>query len=393
MPTYKTTTIGIGSTSVEPQFLVGGTLPVLADPLVPIESDNVGWDGTVGSTVTTNPYTISASTTVEDTVFLCDVIFTDSTSRAVNCIFLGGAVPNPATGRSGIVIMNNGGYMERCTVYGTHTSIAYWRNGVRVFGGILTALRCAFYRCVDAVRSSSTAKILLYGCLFDRFAFFDDDADHASSSPNPYWTHNDAAQITTDSGLHEVIGCLMWGRCDVTGVTWSGGSWGNGTASNGATPPAVIALPTVATPIGMPATQINAGYWNTWIRGNWCNGFMNNGTGIEYLFEDNWLEGTNDNSAIIQMVNTGTQVQIRRNHFGVGGYRTSATRKFLASWPSTGTTTDLGTGDDVNMYGDPDNPTLFQSCVETTTLGGVSHPGGIVGQPVITTTGGIRYTA
>lgn len=391
----KTTSVKIGSLSVTTPFTIGQTLPVLADPLVPVASDNVGWDGNLsGGTITAgNPYTIPSNTTVQNMAFLVDVVFTDATSRAKNCLFLGGPVPNPATGRSGIVIMNNGGYMERCTVYGTHTSIAYWRNGVRLFGGVLTALRCAFYRTVDAIRSSSTSKILVYGSLFDRFAFFDDDADHPSDPVQPFWTHNDAGQITTDSGLHEVIGCLVWSRCDVTGVTWSGGPWGSGTASNSALPAAITAVPTVAQRIGMPATQLNAGYWNAWVRGNWCNGFTNNGTGIEYLFEDNWFEGTNDNSAIVQNVNTGTEIQIRRNHFGVGGFRTVGTRKFLASWPSSGTIADTGTGPDVNMFGDPDNPTLFQSCIDTTTLSGVSFPGGIVGQPVIVTSGGMRYTA
>ena len=391
----KIVRVTIGSQAETPEFLVGTTLPVLADPLVPTTSDNVGWDGNSsnGTITSGNPYTIPAGVTVSNMVFLVDVVFTNATSRAVNCLFLGGPVPSPPGTRPGLVIMNNGGYMERCTVYGTHTSVVYWRNGVRIYGGVLTARRCAFYRTCDHIRSSSTARLLVYGCLFDRHAYFDNDNDQASSSPNPFWTHNDAIQITTDSGLHEVIGCLVWSRCDVTGVTWSGGSPGNGTASNGSTPPPITSRPTVAQPIGMPATQLNAGYRTQWLEGVWSNGFMNNGTGIEYLFEDNWMEGTNDGSACIQMVNTGTELQCRRNHFGVGGYRTNPTRKFLVSHPTSGSTIDLGTGDDRNMYGDPDHPDLFQSCVDTVTLNGVSKPGGIVGEFCIQTSGGLRYTA
>lgn len=380
-------------------FVLGTTMPVLDDPLNPTGTDNVGWTGdTSGGVFVGAVHTVPAGTRRKGCVFLCDVQLTDSTSILDDCIIFGGVGYNGS--RPGLVTASNGGQMVRCTIWGLATSVAYYRNGVN-FQGNFTAERCALFRCVDALRTT-TGTLTLLGSLFDRFAFFDNDQDHPSgtvTSP-PLWTHNDAFQITSVSpNQHRIIGNLFMQRCDITGVTWSG-TPGSSTASNGAVPTShPTTRPTVATPIGMPATQLNpqtisAGttsrYITPWLYGVYCNGLMFNNTGHKALITDNWFEGGNDPSSLVHLVTgTANQIILLRNRFGVGGFRTLSTRKFLGSWSSStpASQIDTGTGGDVNVFGD------FQSCRDTLTLSGVSKPAGIVGEPVVVTSGGVRYAA
>lgn len=354
-------------------FVVGTTKPVLVDPLNPVGTDNVGWTGdTSGGTFTTT-HTVPSNTRMKGCVFLCDVILTDATSILEDCIVFGGA---PTASRPGLITMNNGGQLIRVTVWGTHSSVVYYRNATRLSAGVLTATRCAFYRCTDALRGSG-GQIRAYGCMFDWFAFWDNDADQGGGTP-PNWSHNDALQMTAGAGPHEFIGNVVISRCDTTGVTWSGGSPGSGTASNGAVPAPVTSRPTTHTPIGMPATQLNAGYRNAFMEGLYCNGVsFTNSTGFIATINDNWFEGSNNPSANVQFT-TGTtnQITMLRNKFGVAGYRTGLT-KFLASYNSATTTKNTGTGADVNVFGS------FPSTIAA----------GIVGDPVTVTTGGLRYTA
>lgn len=385
-------------------FELGVTLPVLVDPLNPVGTDNVGWSGdTSGGTFLTT-HTVPANTTRKGCVFLCDVILTDATSILDDCLILGGtATPS----RLGLVMANNGGQLIRCTIWGTHTSVQYYRNGIRHSAGDLHVERCGIFRCIDGVRSSG-GRTYVHGNLFDRFAFFADDSDHASGSASapPYWTHNDALQVTAGAGPHEFIGNLVYGRCDLTGVTWSGGSPGSGNAIDGTNSGAVTSRPTVATPIGTPSYQLNgtpspldpsppgggySRYFNAFGYGLYCNGItFSNSSGFIGIITDNWIEFTNDPSANVQFT-TGTtnQITLLRNRLGVGGFRTLSTRKFLGSWSSSTPAgqVNTGSGADRNVFGD------FPSCVATATLNGVSKPGGIVGEPVIVTTGGVRFTA
>lgn len=354
-------------------FVLRQTIPACANPLVPTTSDNVGWTGDTSGGVFTALHTVPSGVTRKGCVFLHDVILTDETSKLDDCIVFGG----PATAsRLGLVMANSGGQLNRVTIWGLATSVAYYRNGIRHSSGDLRVTRCVIMRVVDAVRTSG-GRVFLHGTLGDRFAFFDNDNDHATGTP-PYWTHNDFIQRTAGAGPDEIFGNLVMSRCDTTGVTWSGGSPGSGTASNGAVPTVhPTTRPTTATPIGMPATQLNGGYRNSFIEGNYCNGIMySNSSGFLSTIEDNWLEGGNNPSALIHFT-TGTtnQPQIRRNKFGIAGYRTGVTR-FLISYPS-GTPAVIGTGADANVFGN------FPSTVAA----------GIVGDPITITSGGGRYTA
>lgn len=356
-------------------FVLRQTVPALADPLVPTGSDNVGWTGDVSGGVFTSLHTVPANTTRKGCVFLHDVILTDATSKLDDCIVFGG----PATAsRLGLVIAGAGGQLNRVTIWGLATSVQYYRNGIRHTGGVLTVNRCAIYRVVDAIHTSSSQPVYVYGNLADRFSFFDNDADHASGTPS-LWTHNDFVQRTAGAGgLDEIIGNLIMARCDTTGVTWSGGSPGSGTASNGTIPTShPTTRPTVATPIGMPATQLNDGYRNSFIEGNYCNGIMySNASGFAPTIEDNWLEGGNNPSALIHFTTGTTNAPIiKRNKFGIAGYRTSTIR-YLISYP-TGTAAVIGTGADANIFGN------FPSTIAA----------GIDGDPITITSGGGRYTA
>lgn len=380
-------------------FFYETTVPTLVDPLNPVGTDNVGWTGdTSGGTFTGGLHNVPANTRRKGCVFLCDVNLTDQTSILEDCIIFGGA-GFPGS-RPGLISAANGGQMVRCTIWGLSTSTAFFRNGVN-FQGNFTVDRCAFFRTVDHLRSTN-GTLTCKGSLFDRASFYDNDTDHPTGSVSspPLWTHNDTFQTTNVSaGTHQIIGNWFMSRCDITGLTWSG-TPGSSTAINGTVPTVHPSVrPTVATPIGMPATQLNpqsvsggttARYITQWLYGVYCNGLMFNQTGHKAVITGNWFEGGNDPSSLDHMVTgTANELTLLRNRFGVGGYRSLSTRRFLASWSSSTPASQIntGTGADRNVFGD------FQSCRDTTTLNGVSFPGGIVGEPVVVTTGGVRYTA
>lgn len=340
-------------------FVVGTTLPVLVDPLNPQPTDNVGWTGDTSGGTFTTLQTIPAGATRKGCVFNCDVIAGAGVSFE-DCMFHGGP---PITSRGGCLTVNSGANFLRCTFYGTAASLAYYRNGINHGAGTLNVTRCAFYRWVDMIHSNGGI-VNTAGNLSDRFAYFNNDADHANSSP-PSWTHNDFVQHLAGAGPHTHKGDLIWSRFETAGVVWSGGTPGSGTASGG--------------DIGMPSTPLNAGYWNVNVGGVYGNGFMfSNVSGFTATITDCWIEGGNNSSSLMSFT-TGTtnNVTALRNKFGIGGYRTAQVR-YLASWP-TGTTTNTGTGADVNVYAPH---SVFPSV-----------PTSLQGTPVTVTSGGMRYTA
>lgn len=392
-----------GGTPPPTPFEYEVTVPILVDPLNPTPTDNVGWTGDESGGTFTSLHNVPAGGYRKGCVFLHDVI-AGLGARFEDCIFHGGP---PITSRAGAVTAADQCQYVRCTWWGLATSVAYWRNAIN-FSGTNTFDRCAFFRFVDFMRTD-TGTAIAKGCLGDQFAFFDNDGDHptgTATSP-PMWTHNDFVQATkVGGGTHQVQGCLIISRCDTTGLTWSGGTPRSGTAINGTVPTVhPTTRPTVATPIGMPATQLNpqtytsggvtfttARYFTDWLIGVYSNALMLSGvTGHRLNATGNWIFGGNDPSSLIQAtVGTGNWITALRNKFAPDGFRTNALRKFFAAWSNSTPAAQIntGAGADRNTFGDDADWDFggridFQSCADEA----------VAGDLVTVTTGGMRYAA
>jgi hypothetical protein len=343
----------LGVTGGEPVadfFIAGLTKPVCADPLNPTAADNVGWDGDSSGGTFGDPtqntkviLTIPANTTWSNRIIYANVQFTNATSKMVNCIVFGAAFSGD---RLGLVLVPSGGNMERCTVYGMPKSVSYYTNGVRVTGGVLTTKRCVFMRTIDAVRISaggSTARWIDEASYGDRFAFFDNDADHANDAVRPYWTHNDFFQATiAATAQHSMFGSRVEAFFDTTGVVWSGGSPGVGTASGGS--------------IGMPSTALNAGFKDELGRGTWCNGVtLSNVSGHKIKIDSIWINGVNAGSGMVQFtVSSSTnpnQLVLLRSRFALGGVPSGSGKFYCVTYASS-TLATIGTGADANIFDD-----------------------------------------
>lgn len=340
-------------------FVLGFTKPVLVDPDNPTDSDNVGaafgWNG-VSLTVMNGDQTIPANTTWSNRIIYGFVDFTDSTSRLINSVVVGRAPGG--TFRAGLVNGANGGYLERCTLRASSTSAIYYRNGLHGTGGNWTLVRCDISRVVDGVHINGSGGVQVLGCQMHDYSFWDNDADHATDATHPYWSHGDIG-IQRLSGLANTDryeGCSIQGYFDTTNVTWSGGTWGSGTASGGL--------------IGMPSTALNNGFPDR----NYANlvSYTNTGPYTGMVFLNNWLDGGNAPSAMIQLTfSAAHNLTIEGNRFGLGGKpSTSSGRMYLCDYPSS-TTVNFGTRP--NIFDDlPNVPSSLRNQPLTFTSTGAS---------------------
>lgn len=350
-------------------FLPRVTEPVCVDPLNPQPTDNVGWDGDSSGGVmgdSTQPTALTvivpANTTWSNRKIYANVELADSTSRLENCIVFGGAY---ATNKPGLVMWAAGGFLDRCTIWGTPKSVNWYTNGHRGTGGTLITNRCVIMRCVDAARTSTaSARWIDYGSLITRFAFFDNDQNQSKSTP-AFYTHNDGFQASAVATLrHELHGTKIDSYFDTTGVTWSGGAWGVGTASGGE--------------IGMPSTALNAGYWNAAGKGTWCNGITLSGaSGHNVLIDGIWIDGVNASSGMVQFT-VGDAANPNRveitggSRFGLGGKPSGSGKFYMCSWPSS-TIAVIGTGADAPVFADlPSVPPALRGTPITFTATGAN---------------------
>lgn len=343
----------------EPPFLFGWTLAVCDDPLNPKVTDNVGWDGDSSGGTWYGDQTIPANTTWSNRIIYGNVYFTDDTSRLENSIIYGSAF---AVNKPGLVVVTNGGYLFRCTIWGSKTTVGYWTNGIKHTGGVLTVIRCVIFRVVDCIHTSGTTnRVVAWGNLGGYYSFFDNDLDHASGTP-AYWTHNDFVQGLSGVGPHDLVGNTVYAFCDTTDVTWSGITWGSGVASNG------------PNTVGMPATALNAGYWNAAGKCTWANGFtFSNVSGFIVNLERNWIDGVNASSGMIQFTTGTTNLPTYvGNRFGLGGKKSGSGKIFLISH-KVGTVATIGTGADANIFWDcPSVPVNLRNQPLVFTDGGAS---------------------
>jgi hypothetical protein len=360
---------GGGSGGGGDTFEYGVTEPYNPDPLNPPADANVGWDGTVDLTMS-GDQTLPANTTWTNRVINGNVTYTDGTSVLQNCLVKGSAYAN---NKPGLTKAANGGVARRCTIWGTPTSVSYFTNGIHVTGGTFISDRNVIVRVNDCIHANgANTQVIETGSLGGRFAFFSNDADHASDVGHPYWTHNDFLQVlTASSKQHIVFGSKVEAYFDTTGVIWSGGAFGSGTASGGE--------------IGMPADALNAGFWRAAYpyelaqgipgRGTWANGIsFTNQTGHRALINRIWIDGVNASSGMIQFtVGTANQPVINGIRAGLGGKRSGSGNFYIVSYP-VGTAATIGSGPDVNVYADlPSVPVELRGAPLTFTAGGAKH--------------------
>lgn len=352
------------SSGVASPFTLGMTKPTLANPDSPTATDNVGaaygWNG-VSLAVMNGDQTIPANTTWSNKLIHGYVTFTDSTSKLTNSV-VDGRAPGGAF-KSGLVNGANGGQLDRVTLRASAAAAEYYLNGLTSTGGDWTITRTDISRIVDGVHVNGNGAIKMLGCRVHDFSFFDDDQDHASDSAHPYWTHNDSIQRLSGNGEGDWLeGNSLESFFDTTGVTWSGGSWGSGTASGGL--------------IGMPATALNGGYWNAFGKGNWANMITYSNiapyTGMTFL--NNWFDGGNHPSGMVQMTVTGAHsFRLEGNRWGLGGKPSSANKIFLATYASSST---VNTG--------PAGSNVFDSTADTpVSLRGDALTFGVSGASII----------
>ncbi len=338
-------------------FVIGVTKPQLNDPDNPTANDNVGaaygWNG-VTMTVMNGDQTVPSNTTWTNRIINGYVDMTDSTSKLINCVILGRAPGG--TFRSGLVSGGNGGYLERCTIRGTTTSATYYMNGIRSTGGTWTVIRCDISRVVDSLRASGSGGIQAFGCLMHDYSFWDTDLDHQNDQSHPYWSHGDVGIQRTSGNINtdRLEGCSIQGFFDVTGVTWSGGSWGAGTASGGL--------------IGAPSTALNNGYPNR----NYSNlvTYSNTQPYSGMVFLNNWLDGGNHPSGMVQMTVAGNHdFRLEGNRFGLGGKPGGGSNRIYLATYSSSSTVNLGA-----------NPNIFDTLADV--------PSSLQGQPLTFTASG-----
>jgi hypothetical protein len=342
----------IPQTPAADYFVAGETFPVCVEPTNPNAMDNVGWDGKVDANgVMGDPtqnsiqnLTVPANTTWKNRKIWANVTLTDATSRLENCIIFGSVYGGT---RLGLVIAKNGGQLFRCTVYGMPKSVFYATNGIKHEGGLLTTERCVFMRVVDGVHTSgsSSARYIDKGSYFARFSFFDNDQDHANSTP-AYWTHQDAFQALGPASIHQhqMIGSRIESFFDASDITWSGGSWGVGTASGGY--------------LGTPATALNAGYFDPDLPelGTWSNGItLSNATGHKMLIDRIWINGVNASSGMVQFTTGSTnQLTMKGARIGLGGRPSGSGKFFIITMPAGSNANVYGTGTDANRFANND---------------------------------------
>lgn len=330
-------------------FIYGETVPFNDDPYNPIPAYNVGWDGTIDLT-TTGDVTMPNNATWTNRVIYGNVTLgTNSTLQ--NCIIHGSAA---APNKPALVRVPAGGTLRRCTIVGNASSLAYQTNCLTMTGGsLLTLDRNVFWRSNDHVKLSGSgvanSKLVSTGNLYKEYAFWDNDADHATGTP-PYWSHNDAIQMSAASSQqHVLLGDKYISYFDCEGVVWSGGSFGVGQASGGT--------------VGRPATALNGGYWRLPYpeevakgiegRGTFANGVtFSNVTGFKASIEKCWIDGVNAGSGLIQFtVGASNVMTLKGNRFGLGGKRSGAGTLYLVSY-KVGDVATIGTGADANIYDD-----------------------------------------
>lgn len=342
---------------IDDTFVVGTTKPRLVDPDNPTSSDTVGaafgWNG-VTLTVMNGDQTVPANTTWTNRLINGYVTMTDATSKLVNCVITGRAPGG--TFRSALVNGSNGGYLERCTIRATATSATYYMNGIRSTGGDWTIIRCDISRVVDGLRASGSGGMQAFGCRMHDYSFWDTDSDQANDALHPYWSHGDIGIQRTSgtTNTDRLEGCLIEGYFDVTGVSWSGGSWGSGTASGGV--------------IGAPSTALNNGYPDR----NYSNiiTYSNTQPYSGMVFLNNWIDGGNYPSGMIQMTVSGAHAfKIEGNRFGLGGKPGGGSNRIYLATYASASTVDLGT-----------NPNIFDSLTNV--------PSSLRNQPVTFTSSG-----
>lgn len=338
----------VDATVIEPpdppeQFVYEVTEPYNPTPANPPADANVGWDGTYTS-ILTGDQTVAAGATLKDKI-INGYVTLGAGATLENCIVNGRSYQ---TSISGYIRISSGATVRRCTLIGNSSAVGYWVNGIQLSGSGTTYIdRSVFSGFNDNVhRSSSSAKIYATGNLHLPYAFFDNDADHASGTP-PYWTHNDAYQCLGTGGPDVISGDKIISYFNVDGVTWSGGTWGSGTASGGL--------------LGRPSTALNAGYWRAAYldegvvgRGTWANGitYSNSSTSTATI-TGCWIDGVNASSGLMQFTpGTSCTVTLKRNRYGLGGKRSGSGTIYLVSYPSATTTATIGTGADANVYDD-----------------------------------------
>lgn len=351
-------------------FIEGTTVPFNLDPLNPTSTNhNVGWDGNRSGGTYTALYTIPANTTVRNMVFNCDVIFTNATSGAENCLFAGGA-PNASRG---LMSMSNGGFFNFCTVMGRAASLAYYRNALRLTGGTATYSRNYFGRAVDLVHRSGTSRVVSRANCYGPMSFFDNDLDHGPGSEHggpTYWTHNDVFQATSGDGVlvDDFFGDYFMGFNDGTGVDWTGDLWGVGTASGGL--------------VGMPATTMNPPY--SYFKTSqpnlslWANAVTLSGTSkYRIRFEKCWWSGVSGPSGMFQITTSGVsghEVWVYDNRFRMDGKGSGTNNKirFMTFPSSTIVHVDAARP---NIYDNHSSvPTALRGKPLTMTASGASYP-------------------
>jgi hypothetical protein len=328
-------------------FTVGVTKPKLVDPLNPVASDNAGWNGdfsggVIGSlSAPAGLYVVAAGQTVENMVFWCDVKTAGPTAKMRNCIVFGGNA-RPFN-RAGLINVDDGGDLERVTIYGMAHSVDYWRNAINHRGGPLRVHRCAWFRTVDGINSDGTTnQVLATGNVGRQFAFFNTDKDHKTDKNRPWWTHNDWAQFKGGSMAleHLVDGNAIDAFCDTTGVTWTGGSPGQG-----------FARITGPNSVGRPDVALNEGYWDALGRCTWCNvvSFTNKPT--KSKVQRNWVNGGNAPSGMFMWTGdtAGCEFVLKENRVRLGGKPSSGGIIYIVQWPGNSKRT-IGTGSAANKF-------------------------------------------
>jgi hypothetical protein len=340
-------------------FTLGITKPTLLDPDNPTSQDTVGaafgWNG-VSLTVLNGDQIIPANTTWNNKLIHGNVTFTNESSQLINSVIDGRAPGNPV--KQGLLLGENGGYAERCTIRASATAACNYLNGLYTSGssGNWTLNRCDISHVVDATHMNGSGWIKMTGCQMHDYSFWDNDPTHATDTYHPYWSHADTAiQRLSGSGSGDWLeGNSVQAFFDTTGVTWSGGSWGSGTASGGT--------------IGTPSTALNGGYPQR----NYANliSYTNVQPYIGMTILNNWLDGGSYPSGMVQMTVAGAHsFRLEGNRFGLGCKAGgSSNRMYLCSYPSN-SSVDFGTA-----------PNIFDSIADV--------PSSLRGTPLMFTSSG-----
>lgn len=350
-------------------FTLRETEPFIVDPLRPSAADLVGWDGNASNGTYTGVVTVPAGATRENCIFDGDVVL--GAGAILRNVLIRGGTPNAARG---LLTVASGAKLERISIVGRPSAMAYYRNCIKQTGGRLEYTRCAFFYGVDNVHRSA-GYVVSHGNYYGPLAYFDNDLDHGPGkefgSPT-YWTHNDGFQATGGNGtdIDEFIGDSFDQFTDARGVTWSGGSWGSGTA---------IANTGVA--VGMPWTALNGGYKRADVRNLtlWSNGLTFSGSAkYRFRMEDCWMAGGNGPAGLVQITSsasTGHEVWLYRNKVRMNGKGSGSNNKIRFFIYPSGTTKHIGTGADANVYDDhPSVPLALRGQALTFQASGAWYP-------------------